>query len=61
MRFCAYCPEEHDTAEIKECVESMYKEIYKLQADKDLLMQDLIGIKKAYRDVTGIEYSNTEV
>ena len=61
MRFCAYCPEEHNTAEIKECVEKMYKEIYKLQADKDLLMQDLIGIKKAYRDVTGIEYSNTEV
>ena len=30
MRACSYCPEDLNTAEIKECVENMYKEIYKL-------------------------------
>lgn len=58
MRFCAYCPEDHNTAEVKECVEGMYKEIYQLQADKDLLLDDLIKIRKAYKDVTGHEYQD---
>ena len=56
MRFCAYCPEDHNTAEVKECVENMYKEIYKLQQDKDLLLEDLLKIRKAYKDVTGYDY-----
>jgi len=56
MRFCAYCPEDHNTAEVKECIEKMYKKIYQLQSDKDLLMEDLIKIRKAYKDVTGNDY-----
>lgn len=56
LRTCAYCPEELDTAEIKECVESMYKEIYKLQQDKDILLKDLIKIRQAYKNATGEEY-----
>ena len=39
MRVCAYCPEDFNTAEVKECVEKMYKEIYLLQQDKDKLME----------------------
>lgn len=56
MRFCAYCPEDHNTAEVKECVESMYKEIYALQADKDKLLEDIIKLRAAYRSVTGKDY-----
>ena len=56
MRFCAYCPEDHNTAEVKECIEKMYKEIYQLQQDKDQLLEDLIKIRKSYKDVTGIDY-----
>lgn len=57
-RFCCYCPEDFNTAEVKECVESMYKEIYKLQQDKDELLKDLIDIRKSYREVTGFDYKN---
>lgn len=56
MRFCAYCPEDHNTAEVKECVERMYKEIYLLQEDKDKLLADLLKLRKAYKDVTGYDY-----
>lgn len=56
MRFCCYCPEDHNTAEVKECVEKMYKEIYLLQQDKDKLLEDLINIRKAYKEVTGHDY-----
>ena len=59
MRFCAYCPEDHNTAEVKECVEKMYKEIYLLQSDKDKLLEDLIKLRIAYRDVTGHDYRDT--
>lgn len=59
MRFCAYCPEDHNTAEIKDCVEGMYEQIYKLQQDKDMLLEDLIKIRKAYKDVTGFEYQDS--
>lgn len=55
-RFCAYCDEEFDTAEVKECVEKMYKQIYALQADKDKLLKDLISIRKLYKEKTGEEY-----
>ena len=57
MRFCAYCPEDHNTAEVKECVEEMYKEIYLLQQDKDKILEDLIKLAKAYRDLTGHDYN----
>lgn len=56
MRFCSYCPEDHNTAEVKECVEGMYKEIYKLQEDKDRLLEALLSVRKAYRDATGKDY-----
>ena len=58
MRFCSYCPEDHNTAEVKECVEKMYKEIYALQADKDLLMNEIIKIRAAYKDATGKDYED---
>ena len=56
MRFCAYCPEDHNTAEVKECVEKMYKEIYLLQRDKDMLMEEIVKIRAAYKEATGIDY-----
>ena len=56
MRFCAYCPEDHNTAEVKECVEKMYKEIYALQSDKDNLLEALIKVRAAYRARTGEDY-----
>lgn len=55
-RFCAYCPEDFNTAEVKECVEGMYKEIYLLQQDKDKLLEDIIKIRRAYKEATGIDY-----
>ena len=58
MRTCAYCPEDLNTAEIKECVEKMYKEIYLLQQDKDKLLEDLIKIRHAYKEATGFEYQD---
>ena len=58
MRFCAYCPEDHNTAEVKECVEKMYKEIYALQADKDMLMNEIIKIRAAYKNATGEAYKD---
>lgn len=60
LRWCAYCDEDYNTAEVKECVEGMYKEIYSLQADKDKLLEDLIKIRKAYREATGKDYTGDE-
>jgi hypothetical protein len=57
-RFCVYCPEDINTGEVKECVEKMYKEIYSLQADKDLLLNDIVKLRAAYKSVTGKEYSD---
>ena len=34
----------------------MYKTIYKLQQDKDLLLNDLVKIRLAYKNATGVEY-----
>lgn len=56
MRICAYCPEDLNTAEVKECVEAMYKEIYLLQQDKDQLLEQIIKMNKAYKEVTGSDY-----
>ena len=55
-RFCSYCPEDINTAEVKECVESMQKEIYALQMSNDNLMHDIIAINSAYKELTGHEY-----
>lgn len=49
MRICAYCPEDFKTAEVKECVEGMVREIYSLRAELD-------EIKQAYKEKTGEEY-----
>ena len=59
MRFCSYCPENFVTKDVKDCVEGMYEQIYKLQQDKDMLLEDLIKIRKAYKDVTGFEYQDS--
>ena len=60
-RFCSWCPEDINTAEVKECVERMYKEIYALQADKDKLLEDLVTLNKAYKDVTGHDYNSERI
>lgn len=59
-RFCSYCPEDINTAEVKECVEKMYKEIYALQSDKDMLLEEIIKVRKAYREATGEEYKESD-
>ena len=59
-RWCAYCDEQFETAEVKECVENMYKQIYKLQADKDKLLESLIKVRAAYRNKTGEDYQEEE-
>ena len=58
MRFCSYCPENFNTAEVKECVEKMYKTIYALQQDKDKILEDLLKVRKAYKEVSGHEYQD---
>ena len=58
MRLCSYCPEDFNTRDVKECVEKMYREIYALQQDKDELLEDILRIRKAYKEATGHEYSN---
>ena len=60
MRFCSYCPEDINTAEVKECVESMYKKIYALQAEIDSLTEQLNNIKEAYKEKTGENYEGKD-
>lgn len=60
MRFCAYCPEEHDTAEIKECVEEMLRKIYVIQQCNDDLMKELIKVRMAYKEATGVDYRDDQ-
>ena len=55
-RFCAYCPDDINTAEAKECVEKMQKEIYTMQECCDDMMKEIIKIRAAYRRDTGHEY-----
>ena len=56
MRMCSYCPEDYDTRDVKECVEGMIREIYALRSDKDEMLEDLIKIRAAYKEVTGHDY-----
>ena len=58
MRLCAYCPEEHDTAEIKECVEELLRKVYLTQQCNDDLMKELIKVRQAYKELSGHEYSD---
>ena len=60
MRFCAYCPEEHDAAEIKECVEEMLRKIYVIQQCNDDLMKELIKVRRAYKEATGVDYRDDQ-
>ena len=60
MRVCCYCPEDINTAEVKECVEKMYKQIYSLQADKDKLLDELVKIRAKYKYATGKDYIGDE-
>ena len=60
MRFCVYCPEEHDAAEIKECVEEMQRQIYITQQCNDDLMKELIKIRRAYKEATGSDYRDDQ-
>lgn len=60
MRFCSYCPEDTNTAEVKECVENMIKKIYALQADIDSLTEQLDNIKEAYKEKTGEDYESKD-
>ena len=55
-RFCAYCPEDINTGEVKACVEEMQRKIYNIQQVNDDLLKELIKIRRAYKDVTGNEY-----
>ena len=58
LRFCAYCPEEFETSEVKECVEELLRKVYVAeQCNKDL-MKELIKIRKAYKELSGYEYQN---
>ena len=55
-RFCAYCPDDINTAEVKECVEHMQKKIYLTEQCNDDLMKELIKVRRAYKEATGNEY-----
>ena len=56
MRFCAYCPENFETAEVKACVEEMQRQIYNIQQCNDDLIKELIKVRLAYKQATGKEY-----
>ncbi len=57
-RLCAYCPEDFNTAEVKECVEEMIRENYKLRQDLDQLRESYDQLQTAYREATNIGYTN---
>ena len=59
MRFCAYCPEDFNTAEVKDCVEEMQRKIYLVEQCNDDLMKELIKVRRAYKEATGFEYQDT--
>ena len=63
LRLCAYCPEDFNTAEVKECVEEMIRTNYKLRQDLDELkkeyehtLKELNTLRTAYREAAGHEY-----
>ena len=60
MRFCAYCPEDHNTAEVKECVEEMIRKIYVTEQCNSDLMKELIKVRRAYKQATGKDYVEGE-
>lgn len=58
MRLCAYCPDDYNTAEVKKCVEKMIETIYKLQEDKDNLLDNLVRVRAAYKEATGEDFKD---
>ena len=56
FRLCSYCPDDYNTAEVKECVEEMIRKQYVLQEVNDDLLKELIKVRRAYKDKTGKEY-----
>lgn len=56
MRFCAYCPEDHNTAELKECIEEAIRHEYLMKEVHDDMMKEIIKIRKAYKEATGVDY-----
>ena len=57
-RFCAYCPDDINTAEVKECVETMQKMLYTRDEVVRDLTKELIKIRRAYHQATGKEYKD---
>ena len=60
FRLCAYCPDDYNTAEVKECVEEMIRKIYVLKETNDDLLKELIKVRRAYKDKTGKEYKGDD-
>lgn len=58
MRLCSYCPEDFNTREVKECVESMYREILALKQTNDELLEELVKTRAAYKEATGRDYQD---
>lgn len=56
FRLCAYCPEDFNTAEVKECIEEMIRQQYVLKQCNNDLTKEMIEIRKAYRKETGKGY-----
>jgi hypothetical protein len=59
MRFCAYCPDDFNTAEVKECVEKLVKDHYSLEKENEELLRDITALQSAYRKETGHDYKFT--
>ena len=55
-RFCAYCPENINTGEVKDCVEELQRKIYLVEQCNEDLMKELIKVRRAYKEATGNEY-----
>ena len=57
-RMCSYCPEKNEVAEIKNCVEELIRKKYIAEQCNDDLLKELIEIRRAYKEATGVEYQN---
>lgn len=59
-RLCSYCPDDINTAEVKECVEEMQRQLYVRDEVVSDLTKELIKVRSAYRASTGKEYSDED-
>lgn len=53
MRLCSYCPEEYDTADVKECIENMVRKMYLLKAEVDEYDEMFSKLTSLYEKETG--------